>query len=149
MHPARFFFFGVCFCAIWFSLLQQNKRRDMFNLSMCFCYAGCCVFSFFSSSFISVCVWVCVPGLALATMKCACLARIKCWTNQNEKFINIQMCVFLLLSSFPPSALLAHSFIRSADHFHFFCCCANDWLWVNAACWVWFDGSLLVVSSFI
>lgn len=118
MHPARFFFFGVCFCAIWFSLLQQNKRRDMFNLSMCFCYAGCCVFSFFSSSFISVCV--CVPGLALATMKCACLARIKCWTNQNEKFINIQMCVFLLFSSFPPSALLAHSFIRSADHFHFF-----------------------------
>lgn len=145
MHPARFFFFGVCFCAIWFSLLQQNKRRDMFNLSMCFCYAGCCVFSFFSSSFISVCVcaWSRFGNNEM------CLFGPNKVLNESKweiyKHSNVCFSSFLFLSTLCPSRSFIHSFGWS---FSFFCC-ANDWLWVNAACWVWFDGSLLVVSSFI
>lgn len=112
-------FFSVCVFVRFGSVSCSKIKEEICSIYPCaFVMLAVVCSVFFSSSFISVCV--CVPGLALATMKCACLARIKCWTNQNEKFINIQMCVFLLLSFFPPSALLAHSFIRSADHFHFF-----------------------------
>lgn len=91
----------------------------MFNLSACFCYFGV-----LSLLLLLEMVCVCAWSFSLATMEYACLARIKCWTNRNDEFINIEIYSFFPL--FPFSHSLIRSFTRSFIHlfgaFIFFVC---------------------------
>lgn len=69
-------FFSVCVFVRFGSVSCSKIKEEICSIYPCAFVMLAVVCSVFFLRRLFLCV--CVPGLALATMKCACLARIKC-----------------------------------------------------------------------